>query len=892
MIGCFCISIFKRTGTKDLTFRKDGVAAMAKESDRQEIEETQTRPSTQAMEFDQESLERPGSDEGFPIVGIGASAGGLEAMANFFSNVPQNTGMAFVVIQHLDPTHPSTLPELLRRYTQMSVLEAKNEVTIESDHVYIIPPNKSIYFTNGILQLQDQTRRPGESHTIDLFFKSLAEQLREKAICVILSGTGSDGAMGAKAIKSELGMVMAQDPQSAKYDGMPKAAISSGVADYVLPPDKMPAQLIEYVRQSYGIAAEARRGTMEKGISDLQKIFSIIRAKNKHDFSGYKLSTINRRIERRMSVNQIGSLRDYVAILEKDSNEVDALFKDLLINVTSFFRNPEAYESLKVYVKELLRTKDEGTTVRVWTTGCSTGEEAYSLAIVVEECLEELGKYFEVQVFGTDIDPDAVNTARAGIYPNSIAEDVSEERLKKYFIRKDGEYQVKKELREKLVFAIQDFIGDPPFSRMDIISARNVLIYLDAELQRKIIPVLHYALTENGILFLGTAETIGEFADLFEVLDRKWKIHRGKKSSRNIGLALPSRTVWQDLNVLPVLPPTARSAHISERAMLQGLHPSVLVDPTYRISYVQGETARYLELSQGELSVGILDMARQGLRNELAAALRDASGQKKQAMRETGRISLNGEMIMVRITVRPVTGITERAGYLIVTFQEVKELPRRKKHIGTEVDIRVKELEQELQFTRESLRSTIEELETANEELRSANEEYQSTNEELQSTNEELETSREELQSLNEELMTMNNECQTKIDQLSIINDDMKNLLNSTSIATVFLDNEMRIKRYTPAATTIFNLIESDVGRPIEHVTSILEYESLPQTVKKVSESLVPVRENVRTKDSYWYSMRIHPYRTTNNTIAGLVISFIDINDYVEQKRKNSQIGD
>jgi len=712
----------------------------------------------------------------------------------------------------------------------------------------------------------------------------MAEDLKDKAICVVLSGTGTDGALGAKAVKSELGMVMVQDPNTAKYDGMPRAAVAMGIADFVLPPDKMAGKLIEYVKSSYGKPAEKRRTEIEKGSTYLQQIFALLRQRTKHDFSGYKVSTVRRRIERRMGVNQIDKIGDYVALLKENHREAEALFKDFLINVTSFFRDPEAFDALKASFCKVLDGKQEGSIVRAWAIGCSTGEEAYSLAILIQECMEQIGRYFDIQVFGTDIDPDAINAARAGVYAASIAEDVSEERLKKYFVRRDSQYQIKKEIREKLIFAVQDFTTDPPFSRMDLISTRNVLIYLDADMQKRLMPVLHYALNENGILFLGTAESVGEFTDLFGVADRKWKIYQRRERQGETRLTITPQAPWGDAR-LPVdrIGVNQAAQRQAEQALLEALPPAVLVDRAMNIVFVHGQTGKYLELSQGEPRPNVLDMARQGLRTELSAAIREATAENRETAKEGARVKVNGGTQRVRITVRPVTETPEGRDNLVVTFEEMPEPKEKKTRKGAPAEgaaeVRYRELEQELQFTKETLRSTIEELETANEELRSANEEYQSTNEELQSTNEELETSREELQSVNEELMTMNTQYQSKIEELSTINDDMKNLLNSTDTATVFLDTDLKVKRYTPAATSLFNLIEADTGRPLEHVTSKLTDEKITEKAKRVLDTLIPARDNVQSRDGRWYSMRIHPYRTADNNIAGVVLSFFDITD-------------
>ncbi len=817
----------------------------------------------------------------FPIVGVGASAGGLEALERFFSALPPKCGMAFVVIQHLDPTHPSAMATLLKRHTEMPVTEAA-EQEVEIDHVYVMPPTKAMSLEGRRLRLRERVGQP-EFALIDVFFRSLATELKERAVGIILSGTGRDGTLGAKAIKAELGMVMVQDPETARYDGMPRAAIASGAADYVQAPQDMPGSLVEYVRQSYGVAAEKRRETIEKQTSDMQKIFSLIRLRTKRDFSGYKLSTLKRRIERRMSVNRIETLSAYTQFLNDNPSETEALFKDLLINVTQFFRDPPAFDVLKTLMLDRLSAKKDGDVVRAWTAGCSTGEESYSLAILLQECAEQLGRYLEIQVFGTDIDPDAIAVARAGIYPAAISQDLSEERVKRFFLRTDSQLQIRKEVREKLVFAAQDITNDPPFSRMDLISVRNVLIYLGADLQRRLIPVLHYSLASDGILFLGTAETLGEYAEYFEVLDNKWKIY-GRKGSSDLRLPLPPHAPWSIS--LPQAPrPEVVAGGASEKALLQALAPSVLVDGSLRVVYVHGETSRFLELAQGEPNMSIADLARPELRAELASALIEAIAQKKTVTREGIRVKRDGGAFLARFSVRPVMGLPERQGSAVVSFGEAVETPAgRKAGYKSKGDQRIRQLEGELQYTRENLRSTIEELETANEELRSANEEYQSTNEELQSANEELETSREELQSVNEELLTVNNEYQNKIDELSVINDDMMNLLNSSNIATIFLDSALQIKRYTPDATRIFNLIGTDVGRPLGHLTSNLQVEGLVEHAQKVLDTLIPYHQDVQTRDGHWYSMRLHPYRTTQDAIAGVVISFVDINGYISDK--------
>ncbi len=828
----------------------------------------------------------------FPIVGLGASAGGLEAFSAFFSALPPNTGMAYVLVQHLDPTHTSSMVDLLKRYTRMPVVEATDTVEIEPDHVYMIPPNKAMTIADCTLRLEEQTEQPGIVHSIDMFFRSMAKDMKDKAICIILSGTGTDGTQGARAIKSALGLVMVQDPETARYDGMPRAAIAAGVADIVVPAEKMGEKLMDYYQQSYGRPAKKRRQEVEKATDSMQRIFTIVRSRTKHDFSGYKPSTIHRRIERRMSVNQIDNIEEYTRLLQESPHEVDSLVKDFLINVTSFFRDAEAYEILKVKIQELLerKVKENDLSFRVWVVGCSTGEEAYSIAIILHEMMDHMQKYVEWQVFATDLDPDAIEIARHGVYPESIKADISPELLKNYFNNKDGQYIISRDIREKVIFSVHDVTTDPPFSRIDLISARNLLIYLNSDMQKKILPFFYYSLNNGGLLFLGSAESVGEFTDYFTTVDRKWRIYQVQKKGAHLLVEIPH-------NVF--IPPTQLTSQgvgvpdveirEAEKDLLKILPPSVLIDDSGRVLFVHGETWKYLQLAQGKLTTSILEMAREGIRPTLTNIINEVLAKGETVSREGARSKVNGYTLKVKITVKPIASTPRGPRKLAVIFEDIiQQRKRSKKGEITEPDSRVKELEQELQYTRENLRSTVEELETANEELRSANEEYQSTNEELQSTNEELETSREELQSVNEELVTVNSEFQKKIEELSTINDDMQNLLNSTGVATVFLDQKLNIKRYTPAATGILNLIGGDVGRPLSHITTNLRTNSLSEEAQKVLETLVPISREMETKDGRNYSMRIHPYRTTENVIAGVVISFIDINRQkqleVEQK--------
>lgn len=822
----------------------------------------------------------------FPIVGIGASAGGLEAFETFFSHMPEACNMAFVLIQHLDPTHKSIMASLLERHTTIKVREISDGDKVEANHIYLNPPDKYVEIINGTLTLTDRPERYGSALPINHFFRSLSEDQKNRAICIVLSGTGTDGTLGLKCIKAEGGIAFVQDEKEAKYDGMPRSAIDTGLADFVLPVAKMPAELIKYVEHPYMSEAVSSEDQFRQSAA---KIFTLIRSRTGHDFSNYKVNTIRRRIGRRMAVHHIDHIVDYLKYLKQSESEIDILFKEFLITVTNFFRDPEVFELLEEkYIPEMLKKRPADAPVRVWVPGCATGEEAYSLAIILLEVMRKMGKHFNVQVFATDIDPDAIAYARTGIYPVSIEADLSPERLKRFFIKEDKGYKVRKQVRELVVFAMQNLLTDPPFSRLDLVSCRNLLIYFDSNLQKKVIPLFHYTLYNDALLLLGPSESIGEFADLFSVLNSKWKLFKRKG-------ALPRR-----VELYPLLPHFARGTEevegapkrafstidfrqLTEKLILESYTPpSVLLDEKCNILYFHGDTEKYLSPPRGEPTFNILKMAHKNISGKLTMALHQALKNREEVIHEVS-LPHNDKLLTFDLIVRPFIEPTSNEMLVMVIFEDkVLQEKVKEKRVKSESDDKdqcIVTLEHELQSTKEYLQSTIEELETSNEELKSMNEELQSTNEELQSTNEELETSKEELQSTNEELATVNSELRSKVDELSRSNDDLNNLLASTQIGTIFLDRNLKIKRFTPEMKKIFNLIETDIDRPIRDITSTIDCNHLDTYAGVVLHTLHMKELNVSTREGAHYCMRIVPYRTVDNVIDGVVITFFNITE-------------
>ncbi len=840
------------------------------------------------------------------VVGIGASAGGLEALEVFFSAAPADSGMAFVVVTHLDPDHTSLLPELIGRKTVMPVQQVEDGIKVAANQVFVIPPNKEMALLNGHLQLLDMTRPRGVNLPIDTFLRSLAQDQSHRAIGVILSGTGTDGSLGIRAIKGEAGMIMVQDLDSAKYDGMPRSAIATGLVDYVLPPAQMPSQLLNYVQHQ----DRTRRTESLVGEEDLQKclqkIFVLLRARMGHDFSQYKQNTICRRIERRMHVHQIDKIGDYVRYLGDSQSEVATLFKELLIGVTSFFRDPEAFEHLrKSYLPDLLKDKPEDYQVRIWVPGCSTGEEAYTVAMVLTECMAEMGRHFPVQIFGTDLDEDAINTARTGLYPTAIAADVSPKMLNRYFTREDDHYQIRKNIRDMVIFAQQNLTKDPPFTKLDLLCCRNLLIYFVPELQKKLLPIFHYSLKEDGLLFLGSSETIGSATDLFDRLDKKWKIfqrlplNRSAQAIPEFPSARPPGASPDKKSPEPHKPPNGINTPKLLKAIIaqSDMPPCVVINDADEILYIHGRTGRFLEPAEGEISFNLLEMARPGLKAPLTNALQQmAAGSRQEKQIKGLQLNNNGAQVDFNLIVKPLPDLQlGQRGMRMIIFEEVYPAttpksgkPRQPARQKKSDELR--KLEDELQYTRDSLQTTIEEMETANEELKSTNEELQSTNEELQSTNEEMETSKEELQSLNEESTTVNSELQGRIDELVEANDDIKNLLDATEIATIFLDIDLNIRRFTSKVTELFPLAATDIGRPIQHFSSNLKDVDLLHYTEKVLKDLEKQAVEVRDNRGTIYRMIVRPYRTVNNVIAGVVITFEDITELQQLAERSKRL--
>lgn len=819
----------------------------------------------------------------FPIVAIGASAGGLEALKIFLHAVPANSGMAFVVVQHLDPHHQGVLPELLQHATTMPVQQVADRMKVQPDQVYVIPPNYDMSLLNEMLYLFEPTGAHGLRLPIDFFFHSVAQDQKERSIGVILSGMGSDGTHGLQEIKENAGIVFVQTPESAKFDGMPRSAIEAGLADVVAPAEDLPEKIIAYKKHTpeLGLADECKfRGCVDK-------VAMILRMQTGHDFSLYKQNTMSRRIERRMGIHLIKELSDYVKFLNETPQEGKLLFKELLIGVTSFFRDPQIWEKLKnEVIPELISDREPEKTLRAWVPGCATGEEAYSLAIVFKEALdsEKTARGCRLQIFATDLDADAIDKARAGIFNENIAADVSPERLERFFIKTDNGYQINKAIREMVIFAPQNCIMDPPFTKLDLLSCRNLLIYLAPELQRKLMPLFHYSINPGGCLLLGNSESIGNFTHLFSAIDAKarlYKRHESNLDQRLVDFPTAFQSTRESVKTSQVTG-SGNLQELAEKLLLKKFSPpAVITNDKGDIVFINGKTGKYLEPAAGKANWSIFSMAREGLRYELVGAFQKAVRTGQAVVVKTLAAAGDGDNQSVEIEVMPILEPEALHGLFLHVFKEIQtpatlstSRPGRRASVPA---VRNAELTREIEQLRQEIQSSREEMQTSQEELRSTNEELQSTNEELQSTNEELTTSKEEMQSLNEELQTVNQELQAKVEELSQTSNDMKNLLDSTDIAILFLDSDLNIRRFTTQVAKIFKLIPSDVGRPITDVNMNLDYPGFIDDVSEVLRTLV-FRENpIPTNDHRWYSIRIMPYRTLENVIDGVVITCSDI---------------
>lgn len=844
----------------------------------------------------------------FPIVGIGASAGGLEALEQFLSHVPPASGLAHVVVQHLDPNHKGIMVELLQRATTLPVRQVTDRLTVEPNHVYVIPPNRDLSILHGVLHLLEPEAPRGLRLPIDFFLRALAADRQERAIGVILSGMGSDGTLGLRAIKENAGAVFVQDPASAKFDGMPRSAIDAGLADVVAPAEELAERIVAYLNHVPLLSTPAAVPLSDKDQSGLEKVVLILRAQTGHDFSLYKKSTLYRRIERRMGLHQLPKLADYVRYLRENSQEAALLFKELLIGVTSFFRDPESWEQLKnEAIPTLLAAHPKGGLLRAWTTACSTGEEAYSLAIAFREVIDQLqlrdpgAPHYALQVFATDLDHDAIDRARIGAYPANIAADVSETRLRRFFVQEERGYRVSKEVREMVIFAPQNLVMDPPFTKLDLLTCRNLLIYLEPELQKKLFPLFHYSLNPGGVLMLGTSETVGAATDLFAALPGKSRIYRRQGAVREAELVEFPTAFAQ--NRVPatsaagaastrVLAPQLLAASLqaqTEALLLSRFTPAaVLTTAQGDIVFISGKTGKYLEPAAGKINNNLFAMAREGLAGALNAGFSRAVREHGAVTLKDIRVGTNGGTQRVEVTVQPLAEPAALAGMVLVVFADLPAADTPAMATGTRgngttsaqaraLEAQLAVLAHELQQAHEDLQTTREEMQSSQEELKSTNEELQSTNEELQSTNEELTTSKEEMQSMNEELQTVNHELQAKLDELSRASDDMKNLLNSTNIATLFLDGELRVRRFTTQAAQIIKLIPGDAGRPVTDLATELDYPGLADDTREVLRSLVFEERQVASRDGHWFNVRIMPYRTQANHIDGVVITFTDI---------------
>ncbi len=826
--------------------------------------------------------------DGVPVVGIGASAGGLEALRQLFGGIPADCGMAFVVIQHLAPHQPSQMAELLATHTALQVVQSKDGTAVKPGTAYVVPPGRHLVFRKGVLQHTEPERRDGVPVPIDLLFRSLASDRQEKAIGIILTGTGSDGTLGLRAIKESGGLIIVQDPATAAFDGMPRSAVATGLVDYVLPIDQMPRALLQYINHSY-VNGEAE----QEKTPYIEAILSVLQVRTKQNFRCYKRATLARRIQRRMGLHHLCFMKDYLDLLRGDPLEQRQLARDFLISVTRFFRDPEAFATLEEKaIIPLVRQRDVSRPLRVWVPGCATGEEAFSIAMLLIEQCAAANQEANIQVFASDVDDFALGVGRAGIYPENIVADIAPERLRRFFIKEDSTYRVAKSLRETVTFAVQNLVSDPPFSRLNLISCRNVLIYLDPEVQPKVLGLFHFALRDGGFLFLGNAETTGRQSELFAPVSKPHHLYRRTGPRPGVALDFPLidsgdyRPLLLPTRRVPsAVAPLGRQVEVVHEALLAEYSPAaVLVNRQYEIAYLHGPVARYLEVQPGEPRHNLLAMTPAPLQSKLRVALHQVFSTNERIEIRPVMLGQGDTARQVMVTVRPVPGTADQ---VLVTFQDETQPAATASAPNAEVAPEppalpgdralVQHLDQELRTVREELQSTLEELETTNEEYKASIEEAMSVNEELQSTNEELETSKEELQSINEEIHTVNHELKQKISELEQINNDLANLLTSTDIATIFLDIQLQVKRYTPPTQRLLSLIPGDLGRPLRDIALRCNDDRLLDDARNVIARLMPIEREILAEDGGLFMRRVLPYRTTDGRIEGAVITFTDI---------------
>ncbi|HEY2024712.1 CheR family methyltransferase [Paraburkholderia sp.] len=827
-----------------------------------------------------------------PIVGIGASAGGLSALQEFFDALPAHTAMAFVVVVHLSPDHESNLASLLQKVTSMTVTQVTQATHIEVDNVYLVAPSLDLAMVDGYLRVAPRQQQEGRRASIDVFFRTLAETHRSRAIGIVLSGAGSDGSAGLARVKEMGGITLAQDPSEAEYDSMPRSAIATGMVDFVLTAAEMPQRLMDLwsTAKEIHLPAVSNDEELAENVDEtaeraLREIMVILRTRTAHDFRHYKRATVLRRIERRLQVNGITDLQAYRDYLHLHPEETQALLQDMLISVTNFFRDKEAFDVLEREVlQSLFENRSEQDRIRVWSVGCATGEEAYSIAMMLQERSLKSPEGVSFQVFATDIDERAISFARTGLYPESILADVEPGRIRQFFTKDAAHYRIKKELREHMLFAHHNVLSDPPFSRLDMICCRNLLIYLDRDAQIEVLRMFHFALRPGGVLFLGSSESADSASSMFSVVDKRNRIYRANMAVRGdtpvpvtLSGAMSSRPV-----VTTVQPPGRRRfsfGDLHQRLVEQYAPPSVLVSRESEIVHLSDRAGRFLQYSGGEPSHNIIAVVRPELRLELRTAIYQALHTNRSVEARRVRIERDGRSYFVNMTARPVHDPEANADFVLILFDEVEDSMATAEAGSADVqkDPIISQLERELQRTKEQLQSTIEQSETSTEELKASNEELQAINEELRSATEELETSKEELQSINEELTTVNAELKSKVEETGKINDDLHNLIAANDIGTIFVDRNICIKRYTPRATDVFSIIPSDIGRSLLDITHRLEYDKLAADAAEAFDSLRLIERELRSNDGRWYLARFVPYRTTEDRIDGAVLSFIDI---------------